>query len=116
MVFEPVLGAPVAPAVTASMKRESKPGLRAGHARRLPNGPGLPVELRLRELPLLVGLLEARQEECLVDPSLEDRYAHLHTPRDDFPAVHASLAAELGGRQVDRHVPLSSSSLCRASP
>src|SRR5215212_3781528 len=74
------------------MRRESKPRL--------------PAELRLGELPLLVRLLEAGDEEGLIDPSLEDRYAHLHTPRDDLSAMHASLAAELGGRQVDRHVLL----------
>src|SRR6476619_22488 len=73
-------------------------------------------EPRLGELPLLVGLLEAAQEERLVDPSLEDRNAHLHTPRNDLPAVHASLAAELGGRQVDRHVSMSSSSLAERLP
>src|SRR3954471_23636965 len=57
----------------------------------------------LRELGLALDFLDRAQEERLVDPALKDRHPELHALRDDFAAVHPSLAAELGGRQVDRH-------------
>src|SRR3954453_4626216 len=57
----------------------------------------------LRELGLALDFLDRAQEERLVDPTLKDRHPELHALRDDFAAVHPSLAAELGGRQVDRH-------------
>src|SRR5215211_5504492 len=52
---------------------------------------------------LLLGL-QAVEEQCFVDSSLEDRDAHLHALRDDFAPVHPCLSSELGGRQVDRHL------------
>jgi hypothetical protein len=51
----------------------------------------------------LRGLSEVCEEEGLVDPALEDRDAHFHALRDDFLALQACLASELGGRQVIRH-------------
>src|SRR3954453_16909180 len=57
----------------------------------------------LRELGLALDFLDRAQEERLVDPALKDRHTELHALRDDFAPVHPRLAAELGGRQVDRH-------------
>src|SRR5687768_3790647 len=57
--------------------------------------------LRLGYLRLLtLAFLERGKEERLVDPALEDRYAHLHALRDDLTAVHARLSCQLGRRQV----------------
>src|SRR5260370_25490519 len=47
--------------------------------------------------------LEAREEQGLVDPTLEDRDAHLHALRDHFAALKSILARKLGGRQVIGH-------------
>src|SRR3954470_3588292 len=59
----------------------------------------------LRWLLLLLGLLKGADEEGLVDPALEDRYAELHALADYFAPVHASFPSELRGRQMDRHLP-----------
>src|SRR3954471_697327 len=56
-------------------------------------------------LLLLLGLLKGADEEGLVDPALEDRYAKLHALADYFAPVHASFPSELRGRQMDRHLP-----------
>src|SRR3954453_739547 len=71
---------------------------RTGRARA--DGARLPC---LRQLRLALDFLDRAQEERLVDPTLKDRHPELHALRDDFAAVHPSLAAELGGRQGDRH-------------
>jgi hypothetical protein len=46
---------------------------------------------------------EAREEEGLVDPALEDRDAQLHALGDHFLALETCLARELRGRQVICH-------------
>jgi hypothetical protein len=68
------------------------------------SGPEPARVLGLRQLPLLLGCLQAGCEESLVDPTLEDRDAHFHALCYDLATVHTRLSAELGGRQVDRHV------------
>ena len=75
-------------------------------------GPGGPVEAdsnfwRLgfgdpRGLLAFSLVLQRGEEEGLVDPSLKDRYSHLHALRDDLAAVHARLSGQLRGRQVIR--------------
>src|SRR3954462_3971833 len=61
---------------------------------------------------LLRGLLrDAVQrwvEQCLVDPAVEDRDAHLHTLRDHLATLHVDFVGELGGRQVYGHSWISS--------
>jgi hypothetical protein len=49
---------------------------------------------------MTLAFLERGKEERLVDPALEDRYAHLHALRDDLAAVHTRLSCQLGRRQV----------------
>src|SRR3954447_8323777 len=46
---------------------------------------------------------QVREEEGLVDPTLEDRHAQLHALLDDLAPFHAGLARELRGREVDCH-------------
>ena len=48
-------------------------------------------------------VLQAREEQRLVDSAVEDRDAHLHALRDYFPPSKSGLPRELGGRQVDCH-------------
>src|SRR4051794_31888341 len=52
---------------------------------------------RVRRLP------QAREEQRLVDPSLEDRDAQLHTPGDHLPALQSALPRKLCGREVICH-------------
>src|SRR4029079_8129563 len=54
-------------------------------------------------LALLGALADVGEEQGLVDPALEDRDAHLNALCDDFLALEACLARELGGRQVIGH-------------
>src|ERR687886_2896842 len=58
-------------------------------------------------LRLLRALAEIGEEERLVDAALEDRDAHLHALRDDFLALKACLASQLGGRQMNGHWQIS---------
>src|ERR687883_1294808 len=62
---------------------------------------------RARGLRLLRAVAEVGEEERLVDAALEDRDAHLHALRDDFLALEACLASQLGGRQVNGHWQIS---------
>src|SRR5918911_2753875 len=62
---------------------------------------------RARGLRLRGALAEIGEEERLVDAALEDRDAHLHALRDDFLALQACLASQLGGRQVNGHWQIS---------
>src|SRR4051794_24663272 len=49
------------------------------------------------------GLAQARQEQRLVDPSLEDRHPEFHALGDHVPALQARFPRELRGREVIRH-------------
>src|SRR4051812_36525372 len=98
MVFDPVL------ASTAGMSATSKlvPPLVGGASLCL-------GERRVRASRVV---LQRRQEQRLVDPTLEDRHAHLHALRDDLTTVHPSFAREFGGGQVDRHSQSSCGRFC----
>src|SRR3954453_1371066 len=48
-------------------------------------------------------VLEAGQEERLVDAALEDRDAELHALGDDFPPLEPRFARQLGRSEVNRH-------------
>src|ERR1044072_2159357 len=48
-------------------------------------------------------VLERREEEGLVDASLEDRDAHLHALGDYVAPLETGLARHLGRREVDSH-------------
>src|ERR1019366_6070450 len=61
------------------------------------------IWLRLDGLKRRGGGTQVIQEQGLVDPTFEDRDAHLHALGDHFAAIQASLARELRGRQVIRH-------------
>jgi hypothetical protein len=43
------------------------------------------------------------EEQRLVNPTLEDRHAHLHALGNYLSPVHSSFAREFGGGQMDRH-------------
>src|SRR5215207_6969906 len=70
---------------------------------------------RLGELlgPTSLRFPQRALEECLVDLPLKDRHTELHALHDDFAAVHARLARELGGREVNRHWSVSLRRLLR---
>src|SRR4051794_11974832 len=48
-------------------------------------------------------VLQRGQEQRLVNPTLEDRHAHLHALGDHFPPVHTCFSRQFGGGQMDRH-------------
>src|SRR4051794_6906744 len=96
MVFDPVL------ASTAGMAATSKESPSSNSEGAILSGLSL-CYLRIW-LTLLV--LQRRHEQGLVDPSLEDRHAHLHALADDFSAMHAGLACQFRGGQMDRHSAL----------
>src|ERR1022692_391309 len=48
-------------------------------------------------------LAQTREEQRLVDPTVEDRDAQLNALDDHVSSLQASLACELGGRQVIGH-------------
>jgi hypothetical protein len=54
---------------------------------------------------LLIGgeLAQAREEEGLVDPTVEDRDAQLETLHDHVSALQSGLTCKLSGRQVIGH-------------
>src|SRR4051794_10036218 len=55
-----------------------------------------------RYLPCAL-VFHVREEEGLVDSSLEDRHAQLHALLDDLATLHAGFASELRGREMDCH-------------
>src|SRR4051812_33332078 len=48
-------------------------------------------------------LLDTRQEQRLIDSSLEDRHAHFHALLDHVAPFHSGFASELRGREMDCH-------------
>src|SRR4051795_11063657 len=66
-------------------------------------GPSAGRFLSLCQLGLRGRLAKRRQEERLVDPTLEYRHPKLHALRDYLTPVHASFARELRGGQMNRH-------------
>src|SRR3954454_18192785 len=88
---------------------------RAKGALRMASGGGL------RGLRRTDRLADARQEERLVDASLEDRDSQFHALGDDFAPLESGLSCQLGRRQVNGHrsVPpwgVYSTSTCIARP
>jgi hypothetical protein len=51
----------------------------------------------------LGGLAQATEEQCLIDPTVEDRDTHLDALDDHVPSFQTGLSCKLGGRQVICH-------------
>src|SRR3954471_15053031 len=58
---------------------------------------------------------EVREEQGLVDATLEDRHAHFHALLDDLATLHACLARELRGREMDCHQTDASCEVCHVA-
>src|SRR3712207_5573847 len=106
IVVEPVVCIDAGTAVLDSIHSSSRPGegaesmwaARPRGATCRSGGGYLGVGSRGRALLAQVG-----EEEGLVDAPLEDGHAQLHAILDDLATLHAGLARELGGREVDCH-------------
>src|SRR5687768_15185477 len=59
---------------------------------------------------------EVGQEQGLVDTALEDRHAHFHALLDDLATLHACLAREFRGREMDCHRLGASCEVCHVAP
>src|SRR3954447_24534235 len=62
-----------------------------------------------------VELGEVGEEEGLVDATLENRHAHFHALLDDLATLHACLARELRGREMDCHQTDASCEVCHVA-
>src|SRR5919202_2247096 len=62
-----------------------------------------------------VELAEVREEQRLVDATLEDRHAHFHALLDDLATLHAGLARKFRGREMDCHQTDASCEVCHVA-